>query len=339
MNNSLNAFFDNELEKENGNKILLIDNHNLFHRCLFVANAECPEDIEFNYWKHLVTNNIFQSIKYFNPNKVIFASDSHSKSYWRKEIYPEYKGQRKELKEKSSIDFDKFYAMLNVFTKEFREAFTNCYYLEISRCEADDIIAIISKKIHHNDQVIVITSDNDMVQLMTNPNVKIHDPIKKAFKKSVNPKIDLEIKILTGDSGDNIDNVKRRLGEKTAIKILNEGLDKFLDETEKKAKEITDYYQVNGEESTIKKFKIKDADNLKDVLSDVDIKCKYNRNRQLIDFDYIPNEISDVIINTYNQYAIQKYNPQNVWSFLLKNKMKKLAEDLQQYSNYLGKLS
>ena len=91
--------------------------------------------------------------------------------------------------------------------------------------EADDIIARICFDCPTDDEIIVMTKDKDLFQLMVLPNIKIHDFTKfytvDDFKEEfgIEPHQYLDLKALAGDSSDNIPGVKG-IGLKTASKLL-----------------------------------------------------------------------------------------------------------------------
>jgi len=290
----LNSF----LKIEDSNKVLIIDLNNLAYRVLHIAHSSAPDDIEFNYWKYLMINSIFTSLKIFDPTKVIIAID-HPNS-WRKSVYSEYKANRKENRKASAIDFDQFYKVLDAFLISFKEVFSNFYVLKVDRCEADDIIAIVAKELFSGMTKIIVSMDSDLHQLLQYKGVKVYNPIEKKFIESLNPKYMLEIKILTGDKTDNIKAIRPRLGKGTAKKIMDNGLDIFLQNEENKS--------------------------------------LYTRNKQLIDLDFIPLELINNIKNEINSYQISKLNEMKLFNWLMKNKIQKFAEELTLYTQFLRRI-
>jgi DNA polymerase-1 len=139
--------------------------------------------------------------------------------------------------------------------------------LKYPNLEADDCIAISVKHVlnqHPNCSVYIITSDKDYLQLME-PRVKIIDLKFNniAEKKSCfgEPKMDLFCKIIMGDPSDNIPSVLKKCGPKTAIKCWNN----------------VEYF---GE-----RLRKEDASEV------------YGRNRKLVDFDEIPEDLVENFIN------------------------------------------
>jgi len=95
--------------------------------------------------------------------------------------------------------------------------------------EADDLIGTLARKAETAGfEVIIVTGDKDMLQLVT-PDVRIYDPMKDKWlgeaecreKFSVEPARVVEIMGLMGDATDNIPGVKG-IGEKTAVKLIAE---------------------------------------------------------------------------------------------------------------------
>jgi DNA polymerase I len=93
--------------------------------------------------------------------------------------------------------------------------------------EADDLIGTLARKAEAAGlDVVIVTSDKDMFQLLT-PAIRIYDPVKDKWfgeaecreRFGVEPARVVEIMGLMGDSVDNIPGVKG-IGEKTATKLI-----------------------------------------------------------------------------------------------------------------------
>lgn len=278
---------------------LLIDAHNLIFRCVFVANKNDPLDEEFLYWKFLVINNILTNIKKYDADLCVLAFDG--KNYWRKQIYSEYKGQRKSGRDASPVNFEKFFPVMDKFFNDMKKAFKNIMYFKTEQVEADDIIAVLTKyKLKDYDRIINISNDSDMCQLMKYKNYKQFDPIKKKFIEQINPEKQLMIKILTGDRSDNIPGVKAKCGPVTAKKMLDLGLENSL--------------------------------------LDEQIKMNFDRNKQLIDFECIPVSISLDIQNKFDEYVLESFNGRKTFSFFTKHGLAGLTERIQEFAPSLKKL-
>lgn len=316
MRNKLSTFLTEPIKEGiKKNKILMFDAHNLVYRTLFVAANEFKKrkndfllgnennqwlDKDFYaYWKHLVLSSLLYNISDRKPNKIIFAIEGMGN--WRKEIYKDYKAKRKDARDKSIIDFDTFFPILEHFINNLGRMFSNIYVLRVDNSEADDVIAVLTELFvqNKNNEIELISTDRDFIQLQIYKNFRQFNPIKREYIKSINPKKDLEVKILTGDSSDNISGIQYGIGKKTAEKLLNGGV-----------------------------FKKK---SLEQLLEDEEIKKAFIRNRMLIDFKYIPKEVKERIIKAYNDYEIKDIDGNEVWQWLLREKLNKLSDDWQQF--------
>ncbi len=110
--------------------------------------------------------------------------------------------------------------------------------------EADDLIGTLARKGEGEGlDVVIVTSDKDMFQLLT-PKTRIYDPVKdKWFNEAdslvrfgVEPARVVEIMGLMGDTSDNIPGVKG-IGEKTALKLISQF--GTIDELLRRVEEVT----------------------------------------------------------------------------------------------------
>jgi 5'-3' exonuclease len=94
--------------------------------------------------------------------------------------------------------------------------------LEHPRLEADDCIALSLKQFGTSRSICVITSDHDYLQLKL-PNITLMTLAFKPVKSNSDndAERDLKLKILMGDSSDNIPSVFPKCGLKTAQKCLD----------------------------------------------------------------------------------------------------------------------
>jgi len=313
---NIDGIFDYIKDIQLKSNVLIFDAHNLVYRMIHSAAYEFEKTDKryymgqeektwtkteyYGYWKHLVISSIFSVIKDRRPDKVILAFDGDNT--WRKEIYSDYKSSRKLKRKKSKVDFDEFFPILNEFINELRIIFSNFYVLRIDTCEADDVVAILTKYFLKSEDVSVelISTDSDFTQLQIYQNFKQYNPTTMKYMKSVNPLMDLQVKIISGDNSDDIPGIKNRCGPKTAMKILNEGLDSHLE--------------------------------------DEDTKKKYVLNTKLIDFEYIPKQISDKIVDCYCKYETAQLKPNVVSDWFIKNGLNDLEKKWQSDSTTIKKI-
>ncbi len=216
-------------------KWLLIDCsficHKMKHTMGDLSYEEKLTGVIFGFFQY-----IYSLQKFHNTRYVIFCWDS--KKSKRQSIYPKYKQKRIDHQNKMT-DKEKR------FEKEFRQQIKNLrlHYLPAigfknsfiqKGYEADDVMASICHSIkkdrakHAHDEIILITSDHDMYQLLSS-DVSLHDTNKplthQGFKKKYNihPYRWIDVKAIAGCSSDNIKGIPG-VGEKTAIKYLTGNL-------------------------------------------------------------------------------------------------------------------
>jgi len=145
--------------------------------------------------------------------------DSGSKTF-RNDIFPAYKANRPPCPEDLKPQFS--------IVRQSAESL-NLPILEKVGFEADDIIATIAKKsAAEGYEVLIVSSDKDLMQLVTE-NIFMYDAMKSKFigipevteKFLVGPEKVLDILSLMGDSSDNVPGV-RGIGPKTAAELIQQ---------------------------------------------------------------------------------------------------------------------
>jgi 5'-3' exonuclease len=207
-------------------KTLLVDGNNLikigFHGVKdYFHNGQHIGAI----WHFL--NTLRKFIDENNYNKVVVFWDSETNSSQRRLIYPKYKLNRREPS--------------NEYKEESCEGQKQRVkqYLEemfVRHVEADDLIAYYCQ-ISEDEDKTIFSSDRDLTQLISEK-VSIYSPSTKRYYKMGDtikmsdfevPHYNVKtIKILTGDSSDNIDGIFY-LGEKTLFKFFPELLENHVE--------------------------------------------------------------------------------------------------------------
>lgn len=161
-----------------------------------------------NLIRHMILNSIRAYRKKFKSyGDVVIVADNGGN--WRKDVYPEYKGKRNKNREESKIDWDVAFQNINTVLDDIRENFP---YKVIKQygCEADDTIAEIAKwtqEFGNYEEVMIVSSDHDFIQLQKYGNVKQFSPNTKKFVKDDNPRLYQMEHILKGCPGDGVPNV------------------------------------------------------------------------------------------------------------------------------------
>jgi 5'-3' exonuclease len=155
---------------------------------------------------------------------IIVGRDCKRENIWRNEFFPQYKANRANGQEDGFMGgpFFKMAYQDNLFEKGGAKAI-----LKHPKLEADDCIAISVKHLvnrYPQCHIYIITSDRDYLQLNAH-NVDLYNLTYKniAEKNSTgDARDDLEIKIIMGDTSDNIPSVFPKCGPKTALKCIED---------------------------------------------------------------------------------------------------------------------
>ena len=221
--------------------------------------------------------------------------------YWRKEIFPQYKMNRKKSKDESAFDWEHYHKSFDIVKKEFSE-YVPMIQLNVKSCEADDLIAVIS--LNTRDNVLIISGDKDLIQLQVwKPEIKQWTP---RFKKFINLDSGYSLieHILRGDSSDGIPN------------YLSDD-DTFIND-EKRQKPL--YKKVIEEART--------AVNIDTIFKDEDQKANYERNLKMIDLRQIPDELKNRIMSEFEKSILNK--PKNrLRSYCIKYKMRRMLTNVK----------
>jgi 5'-3' exonuclease len=258
--------------------ILFIDmSYYIFYRYYALCNwYKKSQDIELDI-ENIISNKIFiekyhklfiENIKKIKKKYkikdalVILAKDCRRQNIWRHQYFEDYKKNRDE----KSLRFNPeiFFYTYDKIIPDLIEL--DYKVLELDNTEADDIIGILKHKIrkqYEERQIYIITNDHDYLQLL-DKNTHIYNLRGLNLRtKSLGEHIDLELKILTGDKSDNIPSVFN------LKKPTNRVIELILDKNK-----LEDFFVKNEESRKL-----------------------YIRNKLLIDFNMIPNDIKLNICN------------------------------------------
>jgi len=197
---------------------------------------------------------------------MIIGRDCKRENIWRNEIFPQYKANRANGQEDGFMGGPFFKMAYNeeLFIKGGAKKI-----LYHPKLEADDCIALSVKNIanrYPNCHIYIITSDRDYLQLNAH-NIDLYNLTYKNIAESKNStgnaEDDLEIKIIMGDTSDNIPSVFPKCGPKTALKCI----------------ENPEFFNKKLEENP-------------------EYRKQYELNKTLVNFDCIPDNLVEEFMST-----------------------------------------
>lgn len=249
-----------ECDQKNLPNILNCDTYKKCLKQQVMWKLESVEDV--------VKSNFQAEVDECDEIDIVFAMDDKLSHSFRKTLYPEYKAHRALVKRQFQLQPIKDY-IVDVIFKELDVEHEHGYHLvKVEGAEGDDVIATTIMHLRDNYVgMVLIASDHDFLQI---DGLREFDLFGKEAKRDlggeiVSAKDYLVGKILMGDRSDNIQQVFLRCGPKTALKWT------------------------------------KDKDALKKTLKeDHSLAARYLLNKKMIDFNSIPQELSDKILESVN---------------------------------------
>ncbi|MGL4252450.1 MAG: 5'-3' exonuclease, partial [Fusobacteriaceae bacterium] len=205
-------------------RAILLDTSAIMYRA-FYANSHFRTKNEPTGAVYGFVNTLLRIIADFNPQYIVAAFDVSRKSLKRTEMYSGYKAARDAAPEDLITQIPRIESLLDCF---------GIKRIKIEGHEADDVLGSLAKKLSGEvDEVIVITGDKDLAQIMDG-NIKVALLGKgeggEGFKVLSTPEDVIEHlgvtpdKIpdlfgLIGDTSDGIPGV-RKIGVKKAVPML-----------------------------------------------------------------------------------------------------------------------
>lgn len=220
-------------------KILLLDSNSLINRAFYALPNLRNHKGQYTGAIFGYMNMLLKLIDTYKPTYVIATFDKKSRLF-RKDIYEDYKGNRKPMPQELASQMQ---PMKDILSKmEIPIVELDCY-------EADDIIGTIAKK--YPMQTYIVTGDKDSLQLIDNTTTVLltkkgvteideYTP-EKLKEEGLVPSQIIDLKSLMGDTSDNIPGVPG-VGEKTARDLLEkystlDGVYEHIEEIKGKLKE------------------------------------------------------------------------------------------------------
>ena len=151
----------------------------------------------------MLSQTLHYKKKFKQYGKPIMCFDSQD--YWRKDIFPYYKMNRKKARSKSKFDWKEFANLYDQVKLEFIE-YVPYIHMEVDKCEADDTIAVLAS--NARKPVMIISGDKDLVQLQhKGKHIKQWSTSTKKLLTLNNKDYCLVEHIIRGDASDGIPNI------------------------------------------------------------------------------------------------------------------------------------
>ena len=282
--------------------MIIVDlNQIMISNLMVQINGRNAVELSESLVRHMVLNSLRGHNKRFRREygEMIIACDSGN--VWRREVFPNYKANRKTIREKSGHDWATIFEILTKIKNEIKEHMPY-KVIEVDTAEADDIIAVLVKKSYYTNQnVLILSGDKDFIQLHNN-RVKQYNPVLNKFVgKGETPSIYIKEHILKGDRSDGIPNVlsdddvfiegrrQRPLTKKKIASWVDEMVMTFTEEEQK----------------------------------------NYDRNRKLIDLSLIPPELEAKIYNEFDEVKVAHRS--KILNYFITRKLKTLIEVIDEF--------
>lgn len=173
----------------------IIDLSHVFFSTLHTEAAVTKNGLDEGLFRHMVWNIIRnQNLKWRSDfGDLVIATDGNK--YWRREIFPHYKANRRKNRDASDIDWEQVFNIFNTIKQEFVE-FSPYKVIQIPEAEADDIIAtfamnpVVKEGLFDDEYepLLILSGDKDFIQLQAGrPWVKQYNPVMKKMLTSSNP--------------------------------------------------------------------------------------------------------------------------------------------------------
>jgi len=271
------------------NMMMQIGNH---------QNAE----IDVSMLRHMILNTLRANRKKFTAEfgeLVICCDDTN---YWRRQMYPYYKANRKKTRDKSEMDWNAIFQALNSIRDELKTFFPY-KVIQVETCEADDIIGVIAHEegteLNMGEPILILSGDKDYIQLHKYANVKQYDPVRKRWISNANPEKYLAEHIIKGDAGDGIPNVLS-VDNAFVMGIRQRPI------TQKRLAEWADINNMDDE-----------------------VKRNYMRNKALIDLNEVPQSMKEEILSIWSEENGKDRS--QLLNYFIKNKLRNLMECITEF--------
>lgn len=314
------------------NEVLIIDGLNTFIRSWSVSTNMNEDGVHTGGISGFL-KSMGYAIKMFNPSRCVVVFDGAGGSQRRRKIYPEYKN-----KKINKIRINRAYAdNVNEQKEEDnikKQLYRTINYLDclpittmsIDNIEADDSIAYLATDYFKDTNVIIMSSDKDFLQLVSD-RVKVWSPSKKKLygcgeifdEYGISCENFLNYRILDGDTGN--DNIKGVKG--AGLQTIKKCFPIFSENKKYTLEEIFNY-----SDSHKGKYKLYDT-----VLE----------NKNIVERNYQLMQLNESIIQSFTQLRINEIlekpiNKLNRFEFSKLITEDRMWNNISNYQTWLGEV-
>ncbi len=199
-------------------RLFLIDGSSYLYRAFYairhLSNSKgLPTNAIYGF-----TQMLLKVLKEHRPDYLAVVFDSKAPTF-RSQTYKEYKANRPAMPETLIPQIP--------YIKKIIEGY-RIAILEKDGYEADDLIGTVAKALESEADVVIVTGDKDILQLVSD-RIQVYDTMKEKRmgveevkgRFGVSPEQVVEVMGLAGDTIDNIPGVPG-IGEKTAIELIKQ---------------------------------------------------------------------------------------------------------------------
>jgi len=285
--------------------MILLDFSNIIVGSIMVA-SKVPDEERFSeeFIRHLVLNSIRSYRKKYHDKygEMVICTDHLSS--WRKVAFPQYKAHRKVQRDKQKAEKGMDWsALFDTISRVIDELKTNFPYkvIRVPHAEGDDVIAVLAKYANNTlkEQSLIVSSDKDFNQLYKYKRIRQYSPMRGKMLKGIDAEAYLKEHIIRGDKGDGIPNILSA-DDCIVSGVRQRPISKKKVETwlRQEPEDFCKNGMMNG----------------------------WNRNQEVIDFEYIPPPMTLDILEQYNGQTPP--NRSGLLNYFVKHRLKMLIEHI-----------
>ena len=266
----------------------------------FMAVSRGKPVVEEDLLRHTILNSIRMFRNKFTKDYGEMVICCDDKNNWRKEVFPEYKANRRKNRENDITDWKTLFELLHEMREDLNKYFPY-KVMHIDSAEADDIIGVLVDHCEENP-TLILSSDKDFIQLQKYQGVRQWSPLQKKFVVG-DPVESLYDKTIRGDTGDGVPNILS-----SDDTLITEG---------KRQTPVTK-----------KKMELWRGKKPEEFCNEAMLR-NYHRNKTLVDLRETPKSIR---INIVNQYDNQEAGDRSqLLNYFVDKRLKNLMEVIDEF--------